>query len=433
MRINSIYGLLGFAVPTIIMVIAYPVLVKALGTDSFGIYVLAMAISGSVAFLDLGFSSAMIKFVAEDMAKNDVQNIADVLVSSLVFYACMGGFLVLVIWGATPWLVSLFSIKEQMHAEAVLAFRLASLQLLIMFVMNVYLGLFKGLQRFDLSTFLLSSLSALTYGGIIIGVMFFDAGLVGVIQITVAANVIALAMAATKGASICSTYGVAMKKGRVSIPTYKRMLGFGAAMTVMSIAGILNSQLQRIVLGILVGPQGVAAFHLGTFVPAKANAATMALSEPLYPMVASKIGKDDKELGKLYRRYMMVLFIVSGVMLAPFVFASEMIFSHWLGRGVPDNTPEIAVIFSVGLFINVLGQPAYHFLNGMGKPWLNTIFSFVNPILLYVSLFAIYMVNGKLDVMDFAWATMLSLVASAVIYVVWYELALLRRKQVSVG
>jgi len=65
---NVIHGLLGFVIPTIVVVASYPVLVHRLGAAAFGVYLLALSLSGTVMLLDLGFCGATVKFVAADLA-----------------------------------------------------------------------------------------------------------------------------------------------------------------------------------------------------------------------------------------------------------------------------------------------------------------------------------------------------------------------------
>ena len=65
-RYNSFFGLLGVAIPTLIVVISYRLLLDGLGEVGFGVYLLAASIGSVMAFMDLGISSANIKFIAED-------------------------------------------------------------------------------------------------------------------------------------------------------------------------------------------------------------------------------------------------------------------------------------------------------------------------------------------------------------------------------
>src|SRR5216683_2683202 len=87
---NVVHGLLGFMGPAIIVAASYPVLVRHLGVAAFGVYLLALSLSGAVMLLDLGFCTATLKFVAEDLAAGRPRAAANVIVTSLVAYVGMG-------------------------------------------------------------------------------------------------------------------------------------------------------------------------------------------------------------------------------------------------------------------------------------------------------------------------------------------------------
>ncbi len=155
---------MGFVIPTVVMLIAYPVLVYRLGTAQLGIYFLATSVSSTLAFMDFAISSAVLKFVAEDIAKRDQKAAAETIVTSLAFYGGLGIFGALLIWFLSPWLVPLFSIEPPLQTDAVQVFRLAAIQFPAFVLTMNLISLFKGMQRFDHSTLALSSLSVLTYG-----------------------------------------------------------------------------------------------------------------------------------------------------------------------------------------------------------------------------------------------------------------------------
>ena len=90
LRGNVIQGVLGFLGPAVIVLASYPALLRHLGAAAFGVYLLAISMSGSVVFLDLGLAAATVKFVAEDLASGRTKAAADVIVTSLVVFGATG-------------------------------------------------------------------------------------------------------------------------------------------------------------------------------------------------------------------------------------------------------------------------------------------------------------------------------------------------------
>src|SRR5579872_2191438 len=117
-RRNSLFGFLGFALPALVTLAAYPYLIHRIGTEAFGIYLLATSIGGLMSFLDGGLSAANLKFVAEDAARGRPQSAAGVIATSLLFYGVLGLLGITVLGGLAPWLVSLFRVEAALRGDA---------------------------------------------------------------------------------------------------------------------------------------------------------------------------------------------------------------------------------------------------------------------------------------------------------------------------
>jgi len=125
---NAVHGLVGFVVPAAVVLVSYPVLIRHLGPAAFGVYLLAVSMSGAMMFLDLGFSAATLRFVAQDLAATRTKAAADVVATSLVFYGGMGIAGAFVIGAVAPMCPHLFKIGAPLAGEAIVVFRLAGLQ-----------------------------------------------------------------------------------------------------------------------------------------------------------------------------------------------------------------------------------------------------------------------------------------------------------------
>ena len=102
LRRNTVYGALGFAVPTAVLILAYPFVLRHIGAPAMGLYLLSATVSGSLAFLELGVSTAVVKLVAERAAEGDRQGAADAIVTSLAFYGALGAVGLVAFWALAP-------------------------------------------------------------------------------------------------------------------------------------------------------------------------------------------------------------------------------------------------------------------------------------------------------------------------------------------
>ena len=76
-------NLLGLALPMMVALFSIPFLVRRMGAERFGILSFAWIILGSFVIFDLGLGRATIKFVAECLGRNDLENLPKIVWTSV--------------------------------------------------------------------------------------------------------------------------------------------------------------------------------------------------------------------------------------------------------------------------------------------------------------------------------------------------------------
>ncbi|MBZ5591975.1 MAG: oligosaccharide flippase family protein [Acidobacteriia bacterium] len=373
---NVVHGVIGFLVPTMVVAASYPVLVHRLGAAAFGVYLLALSLSGTVMLLDLGFCAATLKFVAEDLAAGRTKAAADVIVTSLAAYAVLG-----VVGGASvalaaPSLAGLFQMDVRMAAVAVPTFRLAALQFTAFLPAMVFVSVAKAFGQFDRSALYASLLSIATYGGAVVAVLA-GAGLVGAMAATALANFAAVFAIGTGGVHLCQARGIRLSRGRPA--AFRRMLGFGWVLTVNSVAGFLLYQIQRYVAGVALGPVAVTVIQTAAVVPSKMHAAVNAATEVMFPF--SSASRDRTRLRQVYLRMLGGSAIVALAGFAALAALARPLLVLWLGAPLAASVSPLLPIFALGYFFLALSPAPFHLVNGIGRPGLNTVFYMMNALL----------------------------------------------------
>ena len=398
---NSAFGLLGFLVPTAIIFAAYPVLVKGLGLEALGVYFLATSVSGALAFLDVGFSAATVKFVAEDLAEGKLQDASDVIGASILFYSGLGLFCAGVLWLLSPLLVnSYFKVNPALHDAAILSFRLAALQFAAFLSTTVFISIFKGMQKFHLSAVILSLLSIGTYGGAVAVVLFFHGGLAEVTLASLLANVAVLAVSVVLSLQLCHSVGIHLSAARPKWVTFKRMFSFGSLMTLNQISALCLNQVQKFLIGAWLSPAAVTIWQTATMPPSKVHAAVNSFTEVMFPM--SSAIKDRDRLRSIYRKMLGGSLLLALAAFGPFLLLQKYLIGFWMRGADPEQVTKLIPTLVVAYFFLALSPAPYHLLNGIGKPWVNTIFATVNAVVNILCI-ALFRIQG-ISLIQFAWA-----------------------------
>ncbi len=414
------HGLLGFAAPSLIVFASYPVLIRHLGADAFGVYLLAASLSGAMMLLDLGFSAATMRFVAQDLAAGRPKAAADVVLTSLVFYGCMGALGGAAVTALAPAWAAIFKVDTRLMHDAVVVFRLAGLQFAAYLPVMVFVSIAKAAGRFDRSTLFVSLLAAATYGSAVVAVLA-GARLVGAMFAVVAVNYLAFIWIAIDGLRLCREHGIHL--AGANPVAFRRMFSFGWVLTVNSIAAFFLFQVQKFLVGFAMGPAAVAVYQSAAVVPSKIHAVVNAATEVMFPFASAS--RDRGELRRVYLRMLAGSTLAALVGFVSLVALARPFLALWLGAGVSANAAPLVPVFALAYFFLALSPAPFHLVNGLGRPALNTLACVLNA-LINVVLIAGFALSG-LTLAKFAWAFAIANVVTSIFYQATVETLIWKR------
>lgn len=420
---NSAFGLITFAVPTAVLLVAYPFLIHRIGVDAFGVFVLAGGLAGSMGLLDPGLTPATTHFVAKDMAVGHREDAARSITTSILLYTVLGLIGCSAVWLASPWLASTFSGGAVDIDAATWVFRLAGIQIEAMFLINVCAGTFKGLHRFDWSALVMSALAIASYGSAVAASVLWRPDLVRIVLAYTAGYVVVVFLALGLLAIISGRLDIPIARARPSMSALRRLIRFGIVMTGNSVASFLLYQVQRFVVGAAIGPAAVTVYQLATTIPGKVQNLIASATEALFPFASS--GPDRAVLRRAYLRMLSGSALLALVLLGTLTIGRGPILTWWLGAVTAGPAAEILPLFAAAYFLISLTPAPYYLANGMGKPQLNTACYLLDGISNVV--FLALLLPGGLTIAKVGWAFLAANLLNALIYQALAELVLWRQ------
>jgi len=423
LKANSIHGLIGFVVPTAALAVAFPLLVHALGETQLGLFVFASSLAGFISVTDFGIAKAVTRRVARSRGAKPIKCLSRTLSTALAFYIVLG----LVIAGgiilfSRP-IAKSFVGNSAYVGKAQLVLAIYGLQIALSCPTIVFVAMLKGLERFSIAAHIASLQTTLTYGAACLLLPWITVGATLLAVISLLAQAIVLSAAVILAERCLSKDGAAFSTRAISIKHWRYLSKSGAAFTVSALAGALHSQVQRVAVGWVLGPQAVTAYTIGTWGPAKANAAVFAATEPLFPRFAFMHAVRDRRSALLRAQllYCLAALGFASACLIPIVFFAEPLLRLWFQGKPPAGADIVAQQVAIGLIFNALSQPVHHALNGAGYQWISTRANIASPVVLYGFLLAYFIFTRKIPALGiFGFATMLSLAVPAAVLTLWY-------------
>jgi O-antigen/teichoic acid export membrane protein len=422
---NSGFGLVSFVVPSLVLLVAYPLLIHRIGADAFGIFVLASGLASSMALLDPGLTPATTHFVARDMAAGRRDDAARAITTSLVLYMAIGLVGSGAIWLAAPWMASTFAGGAVDRDAAAWVFRLAGVQIEAWFLINVCAGTFKGLHRFDWAALVISALAVASYGPAIVASALWGSDLVRIILAYTAGYIAVAGLALGMLVVAARRYQIPIAGVRPSLAAMSRLVRFGIFMLGNSVASFLLNQVQRFAIGAMIGPAAVTVYQLATTIPSKVASLIASATESLFPFASSSPSR--QELRRTYLRMLAGSALVALVLLATLTIGRGPILDWWLGARTAAAAADVLPLFAAAYFLLSLTPAPYYLANGMGKPHLNMTCYLLDGAANVVILVILILLPGGLTLAKVGWAFLAANLLYAIVYQALAELVLWRR------
>jgi O-antigen/teichoic acid export membrane protein len=102
---NIILSTIQFLVIGVVLFIIYKFLLNELGVDQFGVWSLVLSTTTFANIANLGFSGSVIKYVAQSLAKDDVEKVIDIIETSAISIGVSVGLVLLISYPVARWLL----------------------------------------------------------------------------------------------------------------------------------------------------------------------------------------------------------------------------------------------------------------------------------------------------------------------------------------
>jgi len=362
---NSFLNVLGHAAPFVVAFLAVPVLLRALGTERFGILSLGWAVIGYFGYFDLGLGRALTRLVSERLAGRD-RDALDALVWTAFRLLLLLGLLG---WLAaslmTPWLVGrALGISPALQDEARWGFYVLAAAVPATVVTSGLRGLLEAYQRFDLVNAARVPLGILNYAAPL-AALPFTRNLAVVLLVLLASRLLGVAV----HLAFCFVVQPSLKKAVLgpSSPVGP-LVRSGGWFTVSSVVSPLMGTLDRFLIGAIISAAAVAYYAAPFELVSKLLVVPGAVAAVLFPAFAATAVGTPEAAQRLFDRGLKLI----GVALFPLIllvttFAPEGL-RLWMGPDVASQSTLVLQVLAIGVFCNGLAQVPFYLIQGAGRP-----------------------------------------------------------------
>jgi O-antigen/teichoic acid export membrane protein len=282
-----------------------PYNVAHLGRSAYGLWALTASVTWFFNVLDLGYGSALVKFIAQYRAWRDRRALNEITSTVACVFALLGG-LCLLVTAAIAWRIDAFFHidPDQAHTARQLLFIIGA-YLSVQFPLSVFGGVVYGFQRYYRNN-LVSIGTSLVVAAANVSVLGSGHGLVALVAATTSVRMLSLA------AIVWNAYkafpGLQVRPSLFRRDRLREVTGFSIYMAVLDWSAKLNYSSDTIVIGSTLNTTAVALWTVGQRLTQLTQQLTNQLTGALFPTVV------DSDAGQ--RRDHLQMILVHGTKLS---------------------------------------------------------------------------------------------------------------------
>jgi O-antigen/teichoic acid export membrane protein len=362
-------------VDAMIGLVMLPFNVTHLGAPAYGLWLLVSSVSIHFSVLDLGFSGAFVKFVAQYRAQRNAQALNEIASTLFVVFAAVGCAAYVVAAAVAFNLESLFRVTPAQAEIGRWLLLIIGVQVAFGFVFSVYGGIVNGFQRFNANAgvAIASSVSVALANVVVLRAGY---GLVPLVLVTTAVRVLTYFVYRSNAHRIFPALRISPSLFRRA--RLREVTGFSLYALLIDLGNRLNYQIDHLVIGSFLGAVSVAVWAPAARIISATQQLTNQLNGVLFPAVV------DSDSGARPERLRQILLEGTRLSLATVLPAAVTllalagpIIQAWIGARVPEMRGSVPVlqVLAVAVAIRVGAGTATTVLKGAGR---HQMLAFVN-------------------------------------------------------
>src|SRR5437868_6534571 len=351
---NVLWGWLTVGVNLIVGLVLSRYIVRRLGAERYGIWVLVFSILDYLWFFDLGLNTAITNFCARYLATNEPKKINEVINTALFYFL----LLALALIGFTTLLsgsvIGFFNISPAYQKDFLTLVRLTGVSWGLCMVLHLFVSALDGFQRFDLTSRVQVGQVILRNSGYAIA-LALGLGLIEMCLIFIVAQVLGYVLYSFNFRRVFTELRLSFSLVRFSI--FRQILGYGLHSFVANSSNLALNQSAPVLIGhylpaSFVGFYALPARLLQYAVEAVSRIGMVTRSSAA-ELEASGRRDDVLKLGIYSNRYSFTLFVPFVMVLL--VYGRELI-QLWVGAEFAANSAPLLPILAVSMTVALAGQ-----------------------------------------------------------------------------
>lgn len=411
---SILWNWVGVAASLFTGILLSPYLIRKLGPEGYGLWALSFALVEYCTFLDLGFRSAIVKYVAHYRALEEPLGINRVVNTGLVYSSLVSIAIFVSTVVVSGYLHRFFKVSPAYEHSFRILIILISLSWCVGFVFGLFGACLEAIQRFDLYNKATVVATVARAAGTAI-LLYLGYGLIGIGVLTVITQCTGYALYFILFRRTVSTFRVSPLFA--SVETLRMMGKFGIHTFVVNVSSLLLNQSPPIMIGHFFPAAFVGFYQLPmkliqytSDAVAKIGIITNANAAELHARGDSRV---LSQLAVYSNRYSLTLFMPLALVFWVF---GDRIFQLWVPSIAQYSAPLLPILLGGYMFAIVAQYSSGMLLQGLGRHQRFARGLLVESVAVVILLI---FVTPRFGIVGAAWVTSVCMVLNRGIFAPW--------------
>lgn len=361
---NIVTNYLGAILDVAIILILTPIILDELGSAAYGVWILLHSILFYLKFLDLGLYDATVKYIAEFLARNEVEKVNKLIGTTISVFIFSGVIAMMVCLLIATFIVPLFEVPDDLMQTLKLATLIIGLDLIISFPASVFDGIIEGHQRYDILNY--SNIGFSVFQAVATVILLTGGyGIISLLWLEVVTTILGMLV----DLIIIRKYFPLLS---LTIKFDKKMWwmirGYTLWNFVIELVTDGSEELAKLIIPFFMSVSLITPFAIVYTLANMIIKAVAPIVDVLFPLSSALDASADQEcLQKLVIQASRAVTVLSLPAALYMSFFGEAIIGLWLGEDVIEIGPVLIPIVMATFFASAYFWPASSILMGMGK------------------------------------------------------------------
>lgn len=366
---NAVVRGLSVLVTSAVGLLTTPLLVRLLGAEDFGLWLLIMSLEFYSGALDLGLTTALTKHLATRLGAGDKAGAARLAATALCIYLALAGLVGLAYFGLSGWIPDLFNLTPDQARRARLVLMILSLPVAASFLARAGEAVLLACERHHYLG-LVEIVGNLLRLGMIAALFALKGNL-----LWLAAGYALVSL----GIYLLTGLG-AWRAGRtwlVLLPRWRggearRLWDYVRQFALAIVGEVMRNHSTAMILANLIGPLAVASFGVGSRIMMLALvmlATALGVAMARFAVISTR---DPAESRELLLRVSLHAGLVGGYAALGIFLLARPFIRLWVGPAFAESV-DVARVLALPLFAYIATFPCVLLLQGMGRLRANSL------------------------------------------------------------